>query len=321
MIPFLVFLSCLVVTMLTYWILSRKAASEQKMLQARINEALLFSPQSKSTGGMNLSRNDLLSEIPTFNQWLQEVQGALRLKHILEQADLDWTVMRLWMFSALAGLLSGMVASLLAGSLLPAVLVGLAAASLPFVYVMRRRTARLHAFLSRLPDTLELMSRSLQAGHAFTESLHMVAGEMPEPISSEFRKTYEEQNLGLPLKLALKNLTERIPLLELRLCVTAILIQRETGGNLAEILDKVAYTIRERFRIMEDLNTLTTSSRMSAWVLCALPVGIAVMIQVLNPQYMEILWTDPRGQRLVYIAAGMQLTGMLIIRKIMRIKI
>jgi tight adherence protein B len=200
-------------------------------------------------------------------------------------------------------------------------LAGLAAAALPFAHVWRKRKKRLDAFLSLLPDTLELMSRGLSAGHAFTESLHMVATEMPEPIAGEFGKTYEEQNLGLSYKLALKNMTSRIPLLDLRLCVTAILIQRETGGNLAEILEKVGHTIRERFRIIEDLKTLTTSSRMSAWVLCGLPLFIAVMVNFMNPEYMAPLWNDPRGQKLVYAAATMQIIGMLIIRKIMRIKI
>jgi tight adherence protein B len=200
-------------------------------------------------------------------------------------------------------------------------LAGMVAAALPFVQVWRKPKKRLDAFLALLPDTLELMSRGLSAGHAFTEALHMVSSEMPEPIAGEFGKTYEEQNLGLSYKLALKNLISRVPLLDMRLCVTAILIQRETGGNLAEILEKVGHTIRERFRIIEDLKTLTTSSRMSAWMLCALPLGIALLVNFMNPEYMDPLWSDPRGQNLVYFAAGMQLTGMLIIRKIMRIKI
>jgi tight adherence protein B len=144
---------------------------------------------------------------------------------------------------------------------------------------------------------------------------------MPEPIATEFRKTYEEQNLGLSLKLALENLTQRIPLLDLRLCVTAILIQRETGGNLAEILEKVAHTIRERFRILGDLKTLTTSSRMSAWLLCGLPIFITIVISAMNPEYMSILWRDPRGHKLIAVALFMQITGMLVVRKILRIKI
>ena len=149
----------------------------------------------------------------------------------------------------------------------------------------------------------------------------MIATEMPEPIATEFRKTYEEQNLGLSLKLALENMSERVPLLDLRICITAIMIQRETGGNLAEVLEKVAHTIRERFRILEDLKTLTTSSRMSAWILCGLPIFIAVAVTYMNPEYMSVLWSDPRGHRLLFIAVILQITGMLVIRKILRIKI
>ena len=163
--------------------------------------------------------------------------------------------------------------------------------------------------------------KQIEIDHAFSESLQMVSSEMPEPIAGEFRKTYEEQNLGLSLKLALENLTQRIPLLDLRMCVTAVLIQRETGGNLAELLEKVAYTIRERFRIMGDLKTLTTSSRMSAWLLCGLPIFVAIAVTVLNPEYMSVLWKDPRGHWLIASALFMQVTGMLIVRKILNIKI
>jgi tight adherence protein B len=165
------------------------------------------------------------------------------------------------------------------------------------------------------------MSRGLSAGHAFTEALQMVSTEMPEPIATEFRKTYEEQNLGLSLKLALQNMVERVPLLDLRMCVTAVLIQRETGGNLSELLEKVAYTIRERFRIMEDLKTMTLSSRWSAWLLCALPIFLAVYVTIMNPGYMDVMWRDARGNRLLALAAIMQVLGMLMVQRIMKIRI
>jgi len=249
------------------------------------------------------------------------VRVATSLRKMLDQADLHITVARLVMRSLMAGLLAALAVSMLSISKLLMVTGGAAAAAVPFLHIMYRRKKRLNSFLEHLPDALELMSRSLQAGHGFAESLHMVSTEMPEPIATEFRKTYEEQNLGLSLKLALENLTERVPLLDLRLCVTAILIQRETGGNLAEILEKVAQTIRERFRILEDLKTLTTSSRMSAWILCGLPIFVAVTVTAMNPEYMSVLWKDPRGHNLLLAAAFLQVTGMLIIRKILRIKI
>ena len=320
MIPFAVFMSCLGVTVASYWLMTRKATAERQLLGARMTEvlgsrALIEAPRVK------LRRNDALSEIPGFNRLLLRLRFPNQLRLWVEQAGLRVTVMRLTMFSVIAGMLTGLLLSFFISSLVVKTGAGLIAAAIPFLYVWSKRKKRLHAFLSALPDALDLMSRGLLAGHAFTESLHIVATEMLEPIAGEFGKTYEEQKLGLSYKVALKNLTERIPLLELRLCVTAILIQRETGGNLAEILEKVGTTIRERFKIIEDLKTLTTSSRLSAWVLCALPLVIAIVVSLLNPDYMSVLWRDPRGQKLVYVAIGMQLTGMAIVRKIMRIKI
>jgi tight adherence protein B len=149
----------------------------------------------------------------------------------------------------------------------------------------------------------------------------MVATEMPEPIASEFRKTYDEQNLGLSLKLALENLVERMPLIDLRMCVTAVMIQRETGGNLSELLEKVAHTIRERFRIMEDLKTLTLSSRWSAWLLCGLPLFLALYVTIMNPGYMDVMWLDSRGHWLLALAAIMQILGILAVQRIMKIRI
>jgi len=221
----------------------------------------------------------------------------------------------------MAGMLAALAASVVSISILFMFFAGVVAAAIPFIHVWWSRKKRFDRFLEHLPDALDLMSRALSAGHAFSEAMHMVSSEMPEPIATEFRKTYEEQNLGLSLKLALENLTQRIPLLDLRMCVTAVLIQRETGGNLAEILEKVAYTIRERFRIMGDLKTLTTSSRMSAWLLCGLPIFVTVIITAMNPEYMAILWTDHRGHYLIASALGLQVTGMLIVRKILNIKI
>lgn len=320
MVPFTTFIICVAVTFISYLLMTGKSRAERKRLEERLTDALV---QSSGTEDKELQvlRKELLSEIPHLNRWMLRLRAATQLKRMIEQADLNITVVRLLMFSLLFGFSCGLTVSAFVDSLLSAAFAGLAAAALPFAHVWRKRKTRLNDFLTHLPDALELMSRGLSAGHAFTESLHMVASEMPEPIAGEFGKTYEEQNLGLSYKLALKNMTSRIPLLDLRLCVTAILIQRETGGNLAEILEKVGHTIRERFRIIEDLKTLTTSSRMSAWVLCGLPLFIAVMVNFMNPDYMAPLWHDPRGQKLVYAAAIMQIIGMLIIRKIMRIKI
>jgi tight adherence protein B len=320
MIPFLVFITCMFGVFGAYLLATRGTEEKRKRLQQRLADALLYSKRSGDEE-VQLARQELMSEIPALSRALMRVKVATSLRKMLDQADLHITVSRLVMLSLMAGLLAALAVSMLTISKLLMVVGGAAAAAVPFLHIMYKRKKRLNAFLEHLPDALELIARALQAGHAFAESLHMVSTEMPEPIATEFRKTYEEQNLGLSLKLALENLSERVPLLDLRFCITAIMIQRETGGNLAEILEKVSHTIRERFRILEDLNTLTTSSRMSAWILCALPLFVALAVTYMNPDYMSVLWKDPRGHNLLYAAGSMQITGMLIIRKILKIKI
>jgi tight adherence protein B len=320
MLSFLVFLFALFLVLGAYLLATHGTDAKRARLQKRLSEALLHSAHTEDVEVV-LARNELMSEIPWLNRSLVRVQAALQLKRMLDQADLHITPSRLLMFSAMAGLLMVLAVSVVSVSLILMVVGGTAAAAIPFLHVWWTRKKRFDRFLEHLPDALDLMSRALSAGHAFSEAMSMVSAEMPEPIATEFRKTYEEQNLGLSLKLALENLTQRIPLLDLRMCITAVLIQRETGGNLAEILEKVAYTIRERFRIMGDLKTLTTSSRMSAWLLCGLPIFVTIVITIMNPEYMAILWKDQRGHYLIATALLLQVTGMMIVRKILRIKI
>ena len=320
LISFLVFIFGLFAVLGAYLGATRGSDAKRRRLRKRMNEALLHSAHNDDVE-IVLARNELMSEIPWMNRVLIDLQASLHLKKMLDQADLHITPSRLLMFSGMAGILAALAVSMLSANLLLVALGGLIAASVPFIHVWWKRRQRFDQFLEHLPDALDLMARALSAGHAFAEAMHMVSTEMPEPIATEFRKTYEEQNLGLSLKLALENLTQRIPLLDLRMCVTAVLIQRETGGNLAEILEKVAYTIRERFRIMGDLKTLTTSSRLSAWILCGLPIFVALGVTFLNPDYMSVLWKDPRGHYLIAAAMILQVTGMLIVRKILDIKI
>lgn len=320
MILFSIFLFCFLSTLGLYLFATRKTDARRLQYRERLNKVLLHSSHSEDVD-VRRAREELLSEIPLLNRVLVRIQIATRLKKYIDQADMDITVMRLVLFSLAAGMFAALAVNVMTISWLPVIVVGTVAMLLPAAHVYIKRRKRLKAFLEHLPDALELMARSLAAGHAFSESLRMVSTEMPDPIATEFRRTFDEHNLGLSMKLALDALTERVPLIDLRMCVTATLIQRETGGNLAEILEKVAHTIRERFRIMEDLNTLTTSSRMSSWVLCGLPIFVAFMVTALNPTYMQVFWQDPRGHKLIAIAIVMQIIGMLIVRKIMQIKI
>ena len=320
LIPFFVFLTCLFLVYTIYLITSRTTDAKRALLKERLADAIRSSVHS-TDHEVQLVRNELLSEIPWVNRVLLGVRVIAQFKNIIDQAQSEVTVMRLLLFSLTAGVLAFLAVIMISPSYLMAGFFAVVATSLPTLHILAKRKKRLNKFLQLLPDALDLMSRGLSAGHAFTEALQMVASEMPEPISSEFRKTYEEQNLGLSLKLALENLVERVPLLDLRMTVTAVMIQRETGGNLSELLEKVAHTIRERFRIMEDLKTMTLSSRWSAWLLCALPIFLAVYVSLMNPGYMDVMWRDPRGHWLLAIAAIMQVLGILMVQKIMKIKI
>lgn len=320
MIPFFVFLFCLFATYGTYLVATRKTADKRARANQRLVDVLAAGAISADPA-VQVARENLLSEIPAVDRFLSSQKTARSLKLIIEQADLQLTVSKLLMFSILAGIL-GFLATAMISPLAPLwFLMGAITGFVPYLHVLYKRKKRLDKFLADLPDALELMSRALAAGHAFTETLRMISEEMPDPIAIEFRRTYEEHNLGLSSKLALENLATRIPLLDLRICITAVQIQRETGGNLGEILEKVASTIRDRFRIMEDLKTLTSQSRLSAWILCAIPAVISMVTTFLNPEYMRVFWVDSRGQKLVFVAILMQVTGMLIVRKIINIKI
>lgn len=320
LIPFFVFLTCLFLVYAIYLITSRQTDAKRALLKERLADAIRSSVHSQDLE-VQLVRKELLSEIPWVHQVLLGVGAITKFKKIIDQAASDITVMRLVLFSLTAGVMAFLAVIMISPSYLLAGFFAIIATAIPTLHIYMKRQKRLNKFLQLLPDALDLMSRGLSAGHAFTEALQMVSSEMPEPISSEFRKTYEEQNLGLSLKLALENLVERVPLLDLRMTVTAVMIQRETGGNLSELLEKVAHTIRERFRIMEDLKTMTLSSRWSAWLLCALPIFLAVYVTIMNPGYMDVMWRDQRGHYLLAVAAVMQVLGILMVQKIMKIKI
>lgn len=320
MISFFVFLFCLFATYASYLLLTRKSAAQRARMERRLADMMSPDTIAPSNEEFQLVKDEFFSDIPRLNDWLKQMRFASRLQRLIEQADVQITVTRLGMFAGLAGLSGWLAISVLSNSLLLGFCAGIGALTAPFLHVTWKRQQRLHKFLADLPDALELLSRSLGAGYLFSEAMLIAATEMPEPIATEFRRTYEEQKLGLSLNVALENLTQRIPLMEVQLCVTAVLIQRETGGNVAEILEKVAITIRERFHILEDLKTLTTSSRLSAWVLCGIPIFVGIMQTVLNPEYMSVMWDEPLGHKLIAAALALQLTGILMVRRILQIK-
>jgi tight adherence protein B len=186
---------------------------------------------------------------------------------------------------------------------------------------LRARTARLIRIEEQLPEVADFLARAMRAGHAFTNVLQMVGSELPEPISGEFRAAHEEINYGVPLNEALHNLADRVPLTDLRYLVIAVVIQRESGGNLAEILGNIAYIIRERLKLIGKVRVLSAEGRMSAWILGALPFCVMAFMAVVNPAYVSLLWTDPIGIKMMWCAAGLILVGMLWIRRVIHIHV
>lgn len=313
-----VFLFFLFLTYALFLLTTRKADARQVRLQKRVAEALQdFGAQDHE---LQLAREDSIGGYSAVNKVLAPLDFIKKLDQIIRQAGLQITVSRLLVFCLIAGVLA-FFAALTVTNMVLAIVPTAFAAILPIGYVSFLRKKRLNKINAQLPDTLDLLGRSLAVGHAFSEALNQVQSEMPDPIASEFRIVFEEQKLGLSTKAALDRLSERVPITDLRLCITAMHIQRETGGNLAEILEKVAQTIRERFKLMEDFRTLTTSSRGSAWILCTLPFAIVFVLTTINPDYMAVLLHDSRGHYIIGIALILQVLGIITIKKILAIKV
>jgi tight adherence protein B len=315
----IIFLFFLFATYALFLVVSRQQQADEERLQQRVREALQETLDSPD-GAIKLVREDSIGGNATIHRILSSLNLINRLDLMIKQADVQITVYRLLLFCVLAGIMAALAAATVFNIVVVVVFAGVAA-TIPILHITRTRQKRLRMFNAQLPDTLDLLSRSLAVGHAFSESLHQVSMEMPDPVATEFRITFEEQKLGLSTKLALERLGERVPLLDLRLCITAMHIQRETGGNLAEILEKVSQTIRERFKIMEDFRTMTTSSRLSGWILCALPFALVFFLTLLNPEYMSVLVHDTRGHYVMAFALVWQIFGMLLIKKIMSIRV
>ncbi|MBM4068690.1 MAG: type II secretion system F family protein [Planctomycetes bacterium] len=243
------------------------------------------------------------------------------LQKILMQADCHISASTLFGIGLVLGVL-GATGSWLAGVpsyLTP--LAGLVMFVVPFGWLLNKRRMRLKAFAAQLSDALELVARALRAGHSLAAGMHVVAEEMPSPIADEFGRVYEEQNLGIPIEDALRSVCDRVPNLDLRFFVTSVLIQRQTGGDLSEILDKIGYVVRERFRILGQVKALTAEGRLSGIILIALPFGLFLIMLHIKPDYVEKLWTHPTGVKMGVFALIAQLVGALVIKKIVNIKV
>ena len=258
-------------------------------------------------------------------QWL--ALASTRLPHLkdirlmLEQAGMDWSIQSYLLLVVGWGLGLALAGMTVTGVWLFALPLAVIGASLPYLWIRNKRKRRLGAFESQLPEAIDLLGRAIRAGHPLSSGLDMVARESADPLAAEFRRAFEEQRFGLPLEDSLLAMADRVTLVDVRILVTAILIQRNVGGNLAEILDNIAYTIRERFKIRRQLRVYTAQGRMAGYVLAILPITVGFIIFLLNPEYMLTLFRDPAGRLALATAAVMQTAGYLWIRNIVNIDI
>jgi tight adherence protein B len=270
---------------------------------------------------VNLVRDELLSEIPALNRILARSQRTPRLQRFLSQADLKVRAGKFLLICAVVGVTLAMLALFATKATYAALVVGVLGGLLPVAYASWLRSRRFAQFEQRFPEAIELLGRALRAGHAFATAVELIASELSEPVSGEFRKLFEEQKFGLPVREALLNLAERMPLVDVKFFVTAVMLQRETGGNLAEILDKLAYVIRERFKVARQVRVYTAQGRLTLLILMALPPAMFLVTMFVNRDFISVLYLDPIGRLLLVIGVVLQTLGFFLIRRIIHIQV
>jgi len=316
-IPLLVFVSVLVLVLGGYFLIV-PARTEKEDVKKRLSLLRIRSLQAEDIP--DFLKSELLSDVPALHRILSGFGLAARIDKRLRQGDLSIKVGTFVLLSLALFGLGILTGYLLHWHFVLSVAVGFLLLSLPILVVDYKRRRRLERFIVQFPDTLEMFARSLRAGHSLAGAIQLIAQEMPAPVGPEFQKVFDEQNLGIPLRQALLDLTERIDNLDVKFFSTAVLIQRDTGGNLAEIIDKISYVIRERVRVQGQLRIFTAQARMSGIILTLLPPSLAIVIYSLNPGYLKPLWEDKLGHLLLGMGVVLQITGALVIRRIVRIK-
>jgi tight adherence protein B len=297
------------------------ASQRTKQTLALLTAALAVGTRELHDQIVDIRKQELLSAVPWINRLLLKVELAPRLRATLYQANVKWTAGGLLLMCMACFVFPAYLVYLRTGAIAFALLIGLLLGVAPFFYVLHKRRKRFNKFEEELPEALNLMVSALRAGHSLVAALGLVGSDAPDPIGIEFRICCDEQNYGVELRTALDNLVSRVPLQDVRIVATAILIQKESGGNLAEVLDKTAYVIRERFRLRRQVRIHTAQGRLTGWILSFLPIVLGIGLFLIDPDHMSLLWKREIGVKLLYAAAGMTITGALIIRKIVSMEV
>ena len=292
---------------------------QRRRLDARLQE--LSAPAEEKAEADGLVKVSPEGPLPALDRVIGGTTRGSSLGRWIEQAGVKASISGIILIALGLAVVLGFLAAAFSGSLWGWPIGGAIGFALPFVVLNVKRKRRLRVFEEQFPEGLDLISRALKAGHAFATGLKMVADEMPEPVGPEFRKTFDEQNFGLPMKDALENLTLRIPLLDVRFFATAVLIQRETGGNLSEILENLAHVVRERFKILRQVRVYTAHGRFTGYVLLALPAVLCIALSFINPDHMNLLFRHHMGQMLLIAALVLQMIGYIWIRQVIKIEV
>jgi tight adherence protein B len=298
---------------------------DQRNAQARLIKDRLAkesqAPERDPEEELALLRDEQLSQIPALDTLLRRSSRVTDIQKMLVQGGISMRAGNFLGFSALAGVVATIAAYLSTRRIEAAWVALLVGFLLPYSYASFRRNQRFEKFEALFPEAIDTLARAVRAGHAFTTALEMITDEVSEPVAGEFRQLYEEQKFGMPVRDALFNLTERIPLVDVKFFVTAVMLQRETGGNLAEILDNLSYVIRERFKIQRQVRVYTAQGRLTMALLMGMPPIIVVTMLLLNPSFIRPLFSDPIGHTLLVAGIILQTIGYFVIRKIIRIQV
>jgi tight adherence protein B len=298
---------------------------DQRNARARLIKERLSNerkaPELAAEDELALLRDEQLSQIPALDSLLRRSTRVTDIQKMLAQAGMSVRAGNFLGMSALAGILATFVAYALSKRVEAAWVAMLVGFVVPYLYASYRRNKRFEKFEELFPEAIDTLARAVRAGHAFTTALEMITNEVSEPVAGEFRQLYEEQKFGMPVRDALINLTERIPLVDVKFFVTAVMLQRETGGNLAEILDNLSYVIRERFKIQRQVRVYTAQGRLTMALLMGMPPIIVTVMLVLNPSFIRPLFADPIGHTLLVAGITLQTVGYFVIRKIIRIQV
>lgn len=300
---------------------SSGGSAPDKVVAKRLDAIERSTRRGSETLELKVVRDELLSEVPAIHRMLLKWKWSDRLRDYIHQAGMTIKPGKLILISAVLAVGGFLIADELLGSTLLALLGVPVGGVIPIAVVWFKRKRRLKAFEKLFPEAIDLLGRAVRAGHSFSTGLEMITTELSDPVAGEFRTTFEEQNFGLPLRDALLNFAERVPLIDVRFFVTAVLIQKETGGNLAEILDNLAHVVRERFRILGEVRIRTAQGRMTAGILIALPPIMAFLLNMINPSYMHPLFHDPIGPFVLIFAAFLQITGSIMLWRIVSIEV